>query len=108
MKNEILKKTLWILSISRNAIIVLITAIIAYCFEQQRGSVPFRLSGVVRSGLPSMRIPHFSTNLQNDTVPFPEMISTLGSAIFVVPLTGVLANVAIAKAFGEYLTFYKL
>ncbi|KAG5324414.1 S2611 protein, partial [Acromyrmex heyeri] len=43
-RNEIIKKVLWYFSILRNALIVLITSTIAYEFEANTGSIPFRLS----------------------------------------------------------------
>lgn len=101
VKSNAAKKTLWILSISRNAIIVVISASIAFYLERTYGDVPFKLSGTVRSGLPEFKVPNFSTNFGNETVSFVDMVSTLGSGVFVVPIVGVLANVAIAKAFGK-------
>ena len=46
-----------------------------------------------------MQFPHFSA--ENNTVGFLEMIRRLGSGVIVVPLIGVLENIAICKAFGE-------
>jgi sodium-independent sulfate anion transporter 11 len=42
-----IKKSLWFISISRNAIIVLISAILAFCFEMV-GPSPFILSGMLK------------------------------------------------------------
>ncbi|XP_044253545.1 sodium-independent sulfate anion transporter-like [Tribolium madens] len=98
-RNKALKKTLWLLSISKNALIVLITSILGYYFYEYRGGSPFVLSGKVPSGLPKVQIPHFSTHNGNETIGIFEMVQTLGSGIFVLPIAGVLANVAIAKAF---------
>jgi sodium-independent sulfate anion transporter 11 len=55
----------------------------------------------VRSGLPPFGFPPFSTILSNQTYSFADMCSELGSSIVLVPIIGVLGNVAIAKAFGE-------
>jgi len=52
-------------------------------------------------GLPPVGLPPFETTLGNRTYTFTEMVSQLGMGIVVVPVVGVLANVAIAKAFGE-------
>jgi hypothetical protein len=41
-----IKKSLWFISISRNTIIVLISAVLAFCFEMV-GSSPFILSGML-------------------------------------------------------------
>lgn len=51
-------------------------------------------------GLPPLGPPPFTTSIANRTYSFPEMVGELGAGILVVPLVGVLANVAIAKAFG--------
>jgi len=45
-RNAMIKKIFWYFSIGRNALVVLITATIAYQFEAKTGSVPFRLSGM--------------------------------------------------------------
>lgn len=46
--------------------------------------------------------PPFCTIENNATVPFPQMIHSLGSGIIVLPVVAVIANVAIAKSFGRY------
>lgn len=58
--------------------------------------------------MPSVGLPSFSTTLNNQTYSFSEMCSHLGSGIIIVPLVSVLANVAIAKVFGEFLYTYIL
>jgi len=58
-------------------------------------------TGTVRSGLPPFSLPPFCTVLGNQTYSFTEMCSELGSSIVLVPIIGVLGNVAIAKAFCE-------
>lgn len=52
-------------------------------------------------GLPSLSLPPFHTEIGNRTFTYPEMVRELGAGILVVPLVGVLANVAIAKAFAS-------
>jgi len=93
-----IKKSLWFLSISRNAIIVVISAVLAYYFETA-GPSPFILSGKIESGLPSFSLPPFSIQENNSTVTFLDMCSELGLGIVVIPMVAILANVAIAKAF---------
>lgn len=53
-----------------------------------------------REGLPSWSAPPFETTIGDRNVTFIEMVSDLGSSIVLVPVIGVLGNVAIAKAFG--------
>lgn len=100
-KNQrILKKTLWFISIARNAILVLICSVIAFKLHSN-GSVPFILSGKIKSGLPDFKLPPFSAQVGNVTYSFPDMCKKLGSSIILVPIVAVLANVAIAKAFSS-------
>lgn len=96
-----LKKTLWLLSTSRNAIIVIGCSLTAFFFESY-STQPFKLTGTVKDGLPSFRLPPFSTEMPDGRhVGFMEMCSDLGSSIFIVPVIAVLGNVAIAKAFAS-------
>lgn len=95
---------LWLIATSRNALIVLVTSIIAYYFHQN-GQEPFLLTGTVRSGLPTPALPPIKTTFggPNGTVvdmDFLGMVSELGPSIALVPIIAVLGNVAISKAFG--------
>lgn len=96
-----LEKTLWFLSISRNAIIVLIASSITYTYYQSGNSL-FLTAGTVKPGVPKFKPPPFSTQFGNVTYTFKDMCSHLGTGIIIVPLVAVLTNVAIAKAFGKY------
>lgn len=53
----------------------------------------------MRAGLPRLAPPPLSATVGNHTYSFVEMTSTLGSAIFVVPLLSILENIALAKVF---------
>lgn len=53
-------------------------------------------------GMPEVSLPPFQIEYQNRTLSFKDVYTELGSGIIVVPLVGVLANVAIAKAFSKY------
>ncbi|KAH9645242.1 hypothetical protein HF086_012120 [Spodoptera exigua] len=59
------------------------------------------VAGEVKPGLPELSAPPFSATVGNHTYTFSEMASTLGSAIFVVPLLSILENIALAKVFSE-------
>jgi hypothetical protein len=50
VREKRIKKSLWFFSISRNAIIVFISAVLAYYFETA-GPSPFILSGMLKQGL---------------------------------------------------------
>jgi sodium-independent sulfate anion transporter 11 len=58
--------------------------------------------GKIESGLPSFSLPTFSIQENNSTVTFLDMCSELGLGFVVIPMVAILANVAIAKAFGKY------
>lgn len=98
---RILMKMIWLLSTARNAVIVIICSTIAYKLNSIEYGSPFILTGPVRSGLPSFGLPPFSTQVKNETLNFIEMCSELGASIALVPIIGVLGNVAIAKAFAN-------
>ncbi|KAL1489155.1 hypothetical protein ABEB36_014096 [Hypothenemus hampei] len=95
------KKTLWFLSISKNALVVFLSALISYIWYSNLGTTPFRLTGPVPRGLPSIGPPPFHVETNNSTVNFVDMVVSLGSGIMVVPIVAVLANVAIAKAYSQ-------
>ncbi|KAK9885157.1 hypothetical protein WA026_010668 [Henosepilachna vigintioctopunctata] len=99
VRNPKIKKTLWFISISRNALIVVISSSIAFYYCKVEGDAPFKLSGDVPPGLPTLSFPKFSTTHNNETVSFIGMIHTLGSGILVIPICAILSNVAIAKSF---------
>lgn len=98
---------LWLVATARNALLVLVTSVIAY-HAQQNGHEPFILTGKVKSGLPSFSLPPFETSIpvkngtdmQNIQLDFMDMVTELGSSIALVPIIAVLGNVAISKAFG--------
>ncbi|XP_059477481.1 sodium-independent sulfate anion transporter-like [Neocloeon triangulifer] len=96
---RILKRSLWLVSVSRNILVVIICSLVAFCYEVSGNKSPFLLIGAVQSGLPSISLPPFSTTLNNQTLSFTEMASELGSSIILVPVIAILGNVAIAKTF---------
>lgn len=101
LKVKRIEKTLWLLSTSRNALVVLFCTIVAYVMQEHGSGAPFQLTGNVRSGLPEISLPPFHTEIGNKTYTFIEMCSELGSSIVLVPMIGVLGNVALAKAFAS-------
>lgn len=98
-----LKKLLWYISISRNALVVFFCGLMAFIWIRKSSiqAVPFSLSSKVESGMPRISLPPFTFQHNNRTYVFTDICRELGSAIFVVPIVAVLANVAIAKAFGK-------
>ncbi|XP_053680352.1 sodium-independent sulfate anion transporter-like [Anopheles nili] len=88
------------LALSRNAVVVIGGAALAYYFSTV-GSHPFSLTGTVTPGLPPVKLPPFSTTLHNQTLEFSEMTSKLGSSIIALPLIAILETIAIVKAFSK-------
>jgi len=100
-KELIISKALWLLSTSRNALVVLVCSTIAFVFYSNWQETPFVLTGKVKPGIPDFKLPPFGTVLGNRTVGFSEMLSDLGASVVLVPVIAVLGNVAIAKAFAS-------
>jgi hypothetical protein len=71
--------------------------------DEETRNTTFILTGNIESGLPPFQPPPFSLNdtETGNVTSFGGMISELGSAIAIIPLLGILENVAIAKAFGN-------
>lgn len=96
-----IKKVLFYISVSRNALIVLLTSYFAYLLSLQYDPMPFKLSELVDPGVPSFKLPEFSVKKDNKTVEFGEICEDIGSGLVLLPLVSILANVAIAKSFCE-------
>lgn len=88
------------LSISRNAIVVIMGIVIAYIFHVN-GSEPFRLTGTIKEGLPTFQPPPFSTEFEGKSYNFADMFRALGLSLITIPLVSILESVAIAKAFSK-------
>ncbi|XP_076624180.1 sodium-independent sulfate anion transporter isoform X1 [Colletes latitarsis] len=104
VSNEILKKSIWFLGTGRNALVVILCAVVSYVYENH-GGAPFILTGHIDAGLPSVGPPSFSRIAGNRTETFVDMCKNLGTGIVVVPLISIIGNIAIAKAFsrGQFL-----
>lgn len=102
---KIINKLFWIIGTSRNAILVIVCGAIGFVFHNSAGA-PFKLIGAIPPGMPSVQPPPFSYENNGTTVTFSEMVSAMGSGIIVVPLISLMENIAICKAFGEYLFIY--
>ena len=91
---------------ARNAIIVIVSASIAYGITEidlppQNRSLT--LTKNITGGLPPFQLPAFSYDVpgENRTINLGEMFSHLGSGLVVIPIIGFLESIAIAKAFGK-------
>ena len=94
------QKIMWLICLSRNAIVVILGMILAYSLSIH-GVKPFELTGNITGGLPNFTLPPFSTNYNNTNYDFSDLMKIFGTSIVSVPLVAVLESIAIAKAFGK-------
>ncbi|XP_076646094.1 sodium-independent sulfate anion transporter [Halictus rubicundus] len=97
----IMEKSLWLISTSRNILVVLVCAVMCWFLENHLGSSPVQLTGHVKQGLPEFQLPPFQTIHKNQTYNFVDMVSALGSGCMVIPLLSLLETISIAKVFNE-------
>ncbi|XP_020708385.2 sodium-independent sulfate anion transporter-like isoform X4 [Athalia rosae] len=93
-------KIIWVLSLARNAVVVILATVLAYIFYIN-GIEAFKLTGTIAEGLPPFGLPPFSICYNNRTYNFGETVSELGSSLISVPLIAILESIAIAKAFAK-------
>lgn len=101
ISNEVFKKFLWLMGTGRNALVVIVCALVSYIYET-RGGAPFILTGHIDAGLPAIKLTSFSRTVGNHTETFFDMCGTFGTGILIVPLISIIGNVAIAKAFCKF------
>lgn len=111
--HKIINKTIWLIGTARNAILVILTGMIAYLMHQS-GQEDLQLIGEIPAGMPDFRVPPFSIpDTLNATTgeviekgqTFSEMVSEMGSHLIVIPLIALLENISVCKAFGECFLF---
>ncbi|KAF5289752.1 hypothetical protein FQA39_LY03669 [Lamprigera yunnana] len=93
-------KIIWLVSIARNAVVVIMGTVLAWALCEY-GEKPFALTGNIGKGLPTLQVPPFSTEFNNQTYTFLDMVKQYQSSIAFVPLIAVLEHVAISKAFAK-------
>lgn len=111
----------WLISVSRNAIVIIVGCVIAATLIKPGYDAPFEITGNkycvlcfigkvnantfrkgnITGGLPSIQAPSFYIEHGNRTYNFVEICQNLGSALFVTPLIAILESMAIAKSFGK-------
>ncbi|EDW30318.1 GL17958 [Drosophila persimilis] len=102
---QLISGTIWVIATGRNALVVLVTSVLAYSTCKQMDTCPYILTGKVKSGLPNITLPKFETTILDKngtelTQNFEQMVSELGPSMLILPIIAVLGNVAISKAFG--------
>lgn len=107
--HRIINKIIWLTGTSRNAILVILTAMISYLLHRS-GQYDLMIIGEIPSGMPEFGISSFSIpDIRNETSgeiiqrgeTFSEIISGFGSSLIVIPLIALLESISICKAFGE-------
>ncbi|KAI9552739.1 hypothetical protein GHT06_020619 [Daphnia sinensis] len=91
----------WLVSVSRNAIVIIVGCVIAATLIKSGLDAPFEITGNITGGLPSIQAPSFYIEYGNQTYNFVEICQNLGSALFVTPLIAILESMAIAKSFAK-------
>ena len=93
-----MKKTKWLLSISANCLVVVITSILAWLLVSL-GIDLFSLTGEVDQGLPAWQLPwEFNRNTTIDEMEGPvQLAGELGVGLLMLPLVSILQHLAITK-----------
>lgn len=104
---KVSKKLIWLVSIGRNAIVVISAGLVAYAIHTQSSVTHCKhpdcltLTGKIEQGLPDFKPPSFQETKGNSTVYANELVGNIGVGLIVVPLMGLLESLAIGKAFGR-------
>ncbi|KAI5698607.1 hypothetical protein M8J75_009255 [Diaphorina citri] len=95
-------QVLWFISTARNILVVIFCALLGYYYDETtHGKTPFKLSGDVQAGLPTFQPPPFHIEENDKSYNFFQLISELGSGIFVLPLLSILENISLAQVFSQ-------
>ncbi|KAI5723453.1 hypothetical protein M8J76_006279 [Diaphorina citri] len=95
-----INKIFWLIGTSRNCVIVIASGLVGY-YMSQDGPPPYKIVGKLPPGLPSVGFPLLTVQRGNTTYDFFDMVSIMGSGIFVTPLIAVVENIAVCKAFAH-------
>ncbi|ODM93537.1 Sodium-independent sulfate anion transporter, partial [Orchesella cincta] len=94
-----LHKWLWLISVARNAIVIVVCTVIFTIMGPDATHV--KVVGNITSGLPPFQLPplHFWDSQTNATYSFGTLLKEDASAIVVMPLLALMEHITIAKAF---------
>lgn len=84
------------ISLARNALVVIIGTAIAYYL---RDETPFKITGEVSGGFPPFEVPKFNTVINGTEYGFGDIVEGYGASLVFIPLISVLEAISIAKAF---------
>lgn len=97
---RLVTKVLWMISVSRNSIVVITGMILAYILEGY-GPLPFKVTGEIAEGLPPFELPPFQTVSHNKSQSFEDMASIYGTSVLSLPFVAFLETISTAKAFSN-------
>lgn len=97
-KRNFFGKIIFLVSLARNALIVIIGTVISYYLIDEH---PFKITGNVTGGFPPFKVPPFSTNFSGISYTFSDMVHGYGVSFMFIPLLSILEAVSIAKAFSK-------
>ncbi|ALC47952.1 Esp [Drosophila busckii] len=104
-RRRLANKVIWTVGTARNAILVIGCCIMSYLMHSEEHGTPFRVVGVIPPGLPSIQWPPTSISIEQaiDGKPhgFIDIVCSMVSALFVIPLISLMESIAIAKAFAS-------
>ncbi|XP_069957440.1 sodium-independent sulfate anion transporter [Cherax quadricarinatus] len=103
LRQRVLRNTIFYVSVGRNAIVVIIASVIAYSLDGD--DQPFTISGYVEPGIPTPSLPPFSTEINNQTITFTEIMNDIGIGVAMVPFIAILDLIAIVSVFAKGKTF---
>ena len=96
---KIVKKSKWLLSISANCLVVVVTSVVAWVLVSQ-GIDLINLTGSVDPGLPGWQLPWLFNRNTTDPGEWEgpvELAQELGIGLLMLPLVSILQHLAIAK-----------
>nr|CAD7410851.1 unnamed protein product [Timema cristinae] len=76
---RVLSQTLWMICVARNAIVVVLGALVAYILDSK-----------ITEGLPPFALPPFSSSFNGTNYTFIDMVQEMGTSVAVVPLISIL------------------
>ncbi|KAG5673065.1 hypothetical protein PVAND_003140 [Polypedilum vanderplanki] len=88
------------LTISRNALVVILGIIVSYLFYMN-DMHPFELAGAIAEGIPEFQLPPFETEINGQQYKFFDMVQGLGLWLFMSPLVSIIESIAISKTFSK-------
>ncbi|XP_044252720.1 sodium-independent sulfate anion transporter-like [Tribolium madens] len=95
---NVLGIVIFMVSLARNAIIVIIGTVISYNFGQ---NPPFKITGEVKAGFPPLEPPPFDPTFNGTSYNFSTIAQHFGTTLISLPLVAILEAVSIGKAFSK-------